>query len=37
MVGDLDVAALHDDLGVRCGCRAFVFNDHRAVCFHGTD
>jgi hypothetical protein len=37
MVGDLDVAALHDDLGVRCGCWGFVFNDHRAVCFHGTD
>ena len=37
VVGDLDVAALDDDLGVRRGRGLFVFNDHRAVCFHGTD
>ena len=37
VVGDLDVAALDDDLGLRRGRGLLVFNDHRAVCFHGTD
>ena len=37
VVGDLDVAALDDDLCAGRGRGLGVFNDHRAVGFHGTD
>jgi hypothetical protein len=35
MVGNLDVAALDDDLGVRRGFRRLVFDQQSAVSVHG--